>query len=247
MGPSHADEGRVSIHQYWEEPDVPAEVQRQMAGFDIHSPDLVRSVRYRAGGERLIEDERYGARVWDAFEACPVPAMRADICGYCSVHTEGGLGAGAHLRCIADVQTLLADNPDGILFGWRELPAELRPLLTCREQVGPYRAIANALYAFPRPRHPLLELAIDLAAAYVSEQVADEPALLTGPAVFTSLYLLHELGSMEAYRDHVRGSPLEAGAPVLAETVGSQERVASSFASVRIAPIEEAGKWFELD
>lgn len=226
---------------------MPAEVEKQMAGFDVHSLQLVRSVRYRPGGEFLIEDGGYGARVRNAFDACPVPAMRADLCGYCAVHLEGGMKAEAGLRCIADVETLLDANPDGILFGWRELPADLRPLFAWREQVGPYRAIASALFAFPKPGHPLLELAIQVAAAYVEDQVADEPALLTGPGVLTSLYLLRELGSLEAYRDHVRGGPLEATAPVLAATVGDPERVASSFASVRIAPIEEAGRWFALD
>jgi hypothetical protein len=237
----------TSIHQYWEEPEIPGEIEKQMAGFDRHCWDLVRTVRYRPGGEILIEDGGYGARVRNAFDACPVPAMRADLCGYCAIHSEGGLNADARLRCIEGVETLLEGASGGLLFGWRELPADLRPLLAWREQVGPYRAIANAVYAFPEPGHPLLELAIELAAAYVEEQVADEPALLTGPAIFTSLYLLRELGSLEAYREYVRGGPLEAAAPVFAATVGSPERVAKSFASVRIAPIEEAGRWFELD
>jgi hypothetical protein len=245
--PPRIDEEPTSIHQYWEAPEFPVEIEKQMAGFDVHSPQLVRCVHYRGGGEVVIEKGGYGARVWDAFDACPVPAMRADLCGYCSVHAEGGMKVEAGLRCIGDVETLLEGNPDGILFGWRELPADLRPLFAWREQVGPYRAIASALFAFPKPGHPLLELAIEVAVAYVEEQVADEPALVTGPAVLTSLYLLRELGSLESYREYVRGGPLEAAADVLAATVGDPERVASSFASVRIAPIEEAGEWFALD
>ncbi len=247
VGSPRIEREPTSIHQYWEAPEIPEEIEEQMAGFDLHSPQLVRMLHYRAGVEFLIKDERHGARVRDALAACAVPAMRADLCGYLAVHAEGGIYADARLRCIGDVETLLDGAPDGILFGWRELPADLRPLLAWREQVEPYRAIAGALYAFPKPRHPLLELAIELAAAYVEEEVADEPVLLTGPAIFTSLYLLRELGSIEAYRDYVRGGPLEAAAPVFAATVGSPELVTRSFDSVRIAPIEEAGKWFELD
>ncbi len=154
---------------------MPAEIEKQMAGFDVHSLQLVRSVRYRPGGEFLIEDGGYGARVRNAFDACPVPAMRADLCGYCAVHFEGGMKVEAGLRCIGDVEPLLDANPDGILFGWRELPADLRPLFAWRGQVGPYRAIASALFAFPKPGHPLLELAIEVAAAYVETRSPTSP------------------------------------------------------------------------
>lgn len=246
VGSSRIEREAPRIHQYWEAPEVPEEIEGQMAGFERHSSQLLRTVRFGIGVEYLIKDEGYGARALRAFNACWAPAMRADFCGYFSVHAQGGMNVAARLRCIADVETLLDSAPDGILFGWRELPPTLRPLLEWREQVAPYRAIASALYVFPEPRHPLLELAIELAAAYVDEQVAEEPALLTGPGVFTSLYLLRELGSMDAYREYVRGGPLEAAAPVFAATVGSPQRVKRAFASVRIAPIEEAGKWFEL-
>lgn len=232
-----------AIVQYWDSEDVPPEVAALLAGFAEMNPDLPHFVfSHRRAGELIAE--RFGRRHAEAFAACAVPAMQADYFRYCAVHALGGVYVDADFRCLAPLAGLLEGSRTGTLFGRPELPPRWRtPAFEWRERVGPYRVVMNSFFAFPTPGHPLLELAIEIATANIEARIAEDVALVTGPAIFTSLYLLRELGSFDAYDAYAEGGALENAAGLLRETIGDYERVPRAFAGVELPAEIESRSW----
>jgi hypothetical protein len=238
-----ADQGKPAIVQYWDSEEIPDYVADLLAGFGQADPEMSHLVFSRRKADELIAT-RFGERELGAFRACAVPAMQADYFRYCAIHALGGAYADADFRCLASLRPLLSGPPGGTLFGRAELPQRWRtPEFEWRERVGPYRVVMNSLFAFPSPGHPLLELAIEVATANIESRVAENVAVVTGPAVFTSLYLLRELGSFDAYVAYAAGGVLEPSAAVLCETVGEHDRLADAFAGVSIAPETATRAW----
>lgn len=233
----------MPIVQYWDSEEVPEDVAELLASFAELNPGLQQRLFSERSAAELIA-ARFGARQAQAFAACAVPAMQADYFRYCAVHSLGGFYADADFVCLEPLQPLLDRAESGLLFGRPELPARWRvPELEWRERVGPYRVVMNSFFAFPSPGHPLLELAIEIATANVESRVAEDVALVTGPAIFTSLYLLRELGSLDAFLAYAEGGALAPSSRLLCETVGSHERVAQAFAGVGMPPEEETRRW----
>jgi hypothetical protein len=232
-----------AIVQYWDSEEVPAEVAALLATFEGSDPGLPHLVFSERGAAEFIA-ERFGGRHAEAFGACAVPAMQADYLRYCAVYALGGVYVDADFRGLAPLRGLLEGPHTGTLFGRPELPPRWRtPEFEWRERVGPYRVVMNSIFAFPSAGHPLLELTIEIATANVESRVAEDVALATGPAIFTSLYLLRELGSFDAFLAYAEGGALEPSSRLLCETVGDHERIATAFAGVRMPPVEEAHVW----
>ena len=231
------------IVQYWDTGELPAEIAPLMATFDLESPRLTRVVFDRESAAELIAT-RFGGAHAKAFDSCAVPAMQADYLRYCAIHALGGIYADVDFRCVGALSELLAEPGTGTLYGRAELPARWRkPELEWRERAGDYRVVMNSFFAFPRPGHPLLALAIEIASANISARVAEDVALVTGPAIFTSLYQLHVLGSFSAFVEYLQGSALEHAAQMHCETIGEYARVERAFAGVRVLPEPESRRW----
>lgn len=227
------------IVQYWDSEEIPDYIGVLLASFEERNPDLPHLVFGERAARELI-GERYGERHAAAFAACRPPAMQADYFRYCAIHALGGIYADVDFRCVASLRQL-AGAGTGTLFGRRELPPRWRtPAFEWRERVGPYRAVMNSFFAFPSPGHPLLELAIEVATANVERRIAEDVALVTGPAVFTSLYLLRELGSFDAFVEYAEGGVLAGSAALVCETIGDYGRVPRAFEGVDVIPEEEA-------
>lgn len=232
-----------AIVQYWDSEAVPPEVAALLAGFDGDRHGLPHLVFSEAGAAELIGG-RFGGRELSAFRACAVPAMQADYFRYCALHAFGGVYVDADFRCLAPLGELLEGPGSGTFFGRPELPPRWRtPEFEWRERVGPYRVVMNSFFAVPSPGHPLLGLAIEIATANVETRVAEDVAVATGPAIFTSLYLLRELGSLDAFLAYTEGGVLEQPARLLCETVGGQERVARAFEGIVLRPELESRRW----
>lgn len=236
--------GAGPLVQYWHEAEPPGDVAELVAGFGRLNPDLDHRVYDRKRAAELI-GERFGGRELAAFRACRVPAMQADYFRYCAIHALGGVYADVDFRCRAPLRPLLARTTGGTLFGRPELPPRWRrPELEWRERCGPYRVIANSIFAFPAPGHPLPGLALALASAAIERRIEGEIWLVTGPAIFTSLYLLNELGSLDALERYLAGGALAPLAPLLRELVDA-ERVAAAFAGVETASMATAHEYVE--
>ena len=234
---------KAPIVQYWHSEKTPDEIAELLSTFSARNSDLRHLVFNEASAEEFIE-ERFTPREVAAFRACAVPAMQADYLRYCAVLALGGVYADADSRCIAPLSSLLDAAEGGILFGWPELPPLFRtPLYEWRERAGPYRAIPNSIFAFKSPGHPLLELVLEIATTNVENRIAENVALTTGPGIFTSLYLLREMGSLEAYVDFVEGGVFEQSASVLCDVIRNYACIDRSFEGVRIPPMATAERW----
>jgi hypothetical protein len=238
-----AEQDASPVVQYWDSERVPGYVSELLASVGERNPDLRHVVFNERTAAELI-GERFGGHHLEAFRACAVPAMQADYLRYCAVYALGGVYVDADFRCQAPLAPLLEGPPDGVLFGRAELPARWRvPAFEWRERAGPYRAIMNSFFAFASPGHPLLELAIEIATANIESRIDEDVALVTGPAVFTSLYLLRELGSFDAYVDYARGGALAPFARFLCATVADYERVVAALERVCLRPEIDSRRW----
>ena len=231
----------LPLVQYWHAPRPPADVAPLLQSFAALNPRMRPLVFDRRAATAFIA-ERYSERELAAFRACAVPAMQADYFRYCALLALGGVYADADFRCVAPLAELFGAAADdgGLLFGRPRVPGGWPPdLFGDRPRVGPYRIVANSVFGFPRPGHPLLRLAVELATANVERRLAEDVAVVTGPCVFTSLYLADRLGSLDAFREYAAAGVLAPSAELFCEVVGDAARVAAAFRGVRIEPFEQ--------
>jgi Glycosyltransferase sugar-binding region containing DXD motif len=245
MAAAKGTESGRTITQYWDSEEIPVDVAEMLASFRERNPELEHVVFSRASAERFI-GERFGAREAAAFGKCVVPSVQSDYLRYCAVLALGGAYADVDMRCAGPLGSLLDDEAGGTLFGWEELPPMFqRPAYEWRERVGAFRAIPCGFYAFRSPGHPLLALTLEIATAKVESRLQENAAMAIGPGIFTALYFMRELGSLEAYAEYVRGGAFEPSARLLVETIGDYARVEKAFADVRIPSMAEAGRWVQ--
>lgn len=231
------------IFQYWHGPDPPEDVAGLIASFADRNPGVPHLVFDEASAERFIASN-FTSREVAAFRACAVPAMQADYLRYCAVLSGAGVYADADLRCVAPLDSLLAPGQEGVMFGWPELPPKWQtPFHEWRERVGPYRAVLNHFFAFRSRGHPLLAMTLEAATVNIEQRISDDVATATGPSIFTSLYLLHRLGSFDAFLEYSRGGAIERSAPLLCEVVDDYERIPAAFDGVRIDHMRESHAW----
>jgi len=231
------------ITQYWHDARPPEEVATLLESFRRQNPGMRHLLFSEASAEEFIV-RHFTSREAMAFRACRVPAMQADYLRYCAVFHHGGVYADADLHCVAPLASLLEEAGGGVVFGVSQLPKPWRfPPYEWRERIGPYRMMVNDIFAFPAPRHPLLELSIEAATANIEHRVDQNVSLVTGPVVFGSLYLLRELGSFDAFRSYTKGGAIEHIAPLLCEVVDDYLRIERAFAGVRLEYQSKSRAW----
>jgi hypothetical protein len=229
------------IVQYWHEADPPDYIVELLASFARQNPGMEHLVFDRAMAREFIA-EHCGARELAAFEACAVPAMQADYFRYCAGYVLGGVCADADCRCLRPLRPLLEQpHTRGIVFMARDA------------------LIANGFFGFRQAGHPLLEMARETATELIHRRVEASVPAVTGPGLFTCLYCLNRVGSLDAARRFVADGiePPAGSSAVLAQlrnlvgngsalsaeivrvacaAAGSDERLAEAFAGVRTPP-----------
>jgi hypothetical protein len=235
--------------QYWHSGEPPERVAELLASFRTRNPDLRHEVFDEAGAERLI-GEHFGARELAAFRACAVPAMQADYFRCCAILAHGGVYADADLLCKGPLAPLLASIEVGEVYGWPQMPDVFAYLGISEEalfgpvdRVGRYRWVENSFFAFRSPGHPGLALALEMMTAHVESRLSESVFATTGPGIFTSLYLLRELGSFDAFLAHAGHGVLAPVARLSCEVVGEHERLAAALNGLRIAPVSKSRRW----
>lgn len=232
------------IIQYWHTERPPGWIHNGLRSFGERNPGM-RHLVFDQPKARAFIAAHLSAREEAAFQACAVPAMQADYFRYCAVFALGGLYTDADMRCIADVRPLI-HQVEGTLFGRQDMPKRVAAMLRYPYPIGPVLDLDNSPFAFREPRHPLLKLAIEVATANIENRLADGPPgiwLTAGQGVFTSLYLLKWLGSIDAFRKYVNGSGLKPSADLFCEVIGSHSVVASAMTGVAIRPRRERNGW----
>jgi mannosyltransferase OCH1-like enzyme len=233
---------RPSIVQYWHEDVRPEHVVEALASVREHNSQARQRVFDQSAAREFIADH-YGAREATAFDACAAPAMQADYFRYCAINALGGIYCDANFHCRGSLGRLLGRYTDGVLFGRQDpVPELLKRMYRWPYPVGPFRAVSNGLFGFDRSGHPLLELAIEVATANVENRIEAGQVsvwLATGPAIFTSMYLLRELGSTDSFMGYSAGTVLEPSASLFCDVVGDYGRVERAFAGVTVLPEKE--------
>lgn len=236
------------IVQYWHSEEIPAEIAGLLAGFRQQNPDLRHLVFNEADAAEFI-GKHFGPRELDAFAACARPTAQADYFRCCATLVLGGIYADADIRCLRPLASLLEEVNGGELFGSPAVPVGLARLgLSDKEvfgtvdRVGDYVFIANGFFAFRELKHPLLKLTVEITTAHIESRASEDLVAMTG-GVFTSLYLLRELGSFDAYLEYTRHGSMKPVAPITCEAIGDYQRVLDAFTGVRIAPVGKAGRW----
>jgi hypothetical protein len=232
------------ITQYWDQAEVPGDVRGLVTTFEDKNPDLHHRVFSELEAERFIADH-LGRRERDAFRMCAVPAMQADYFRYCAVLINGGIWADADLQCIRPLRALLEDCDGGVLF--------MRPE-TRKIRGMDARRMENAFFAFKRPGHPFLRMAVELATANVEARIAERvwsPGenvreaiwLTTGQAIFTLMRFVREWGSFDAVRERAVGTIVEPFCDLYCDVIGSYDRILEAFDGVRVAARQEMDAW----
>jgi hypothetical protein len=242
------DPGGRLVIQYWHSPEPPSDIVELTATFADCNPGL-RQVLFSAADAGEFIAEHFSGRELEAFRACALPGSQADYLRYCAGFAMGGLCVDADVRCVASLDPLFERSERGTVFGQRDAPpAWIAQLAGWPHAVGPYRTLVNGVFVFARAGDPLLGLAIEVATANIEKRIGDGPEgawLTTGPGVFTSVYLLHHLGSIDAFLRYTRGTILEFSAPLFCEVVGDVSRADRALEGLDTMAVEEVDRWME--
>jgi mannosyltransferase OCH1-like enzyme len=214
-----------SIVQYWHSDEMPAEIEALTASFRELNPDLRHRIFCEAEARQFIAD-RFTRSEVAAFDSCAVPAMQADYFRYCAVLAFGGVYSDADFRCIQPLRGLIEKIEGGLLFR--------------REPRG---NLVNGFFAFHRPGHPLLRIALDVATANIERRAAKRVNAVTGPLIFTCLSALHRAGSMDAARRLAVDASMRRLVEPMLDVIDDYTQVAEAFEDVKIEPFETAGAW----
>jgi len=219
-----------------------------MATFPSHNPGLRHVLFDEATADAFIV-AHFPTRQVEAFRACASPASQADYLRYCAAFVMGGLCIDADVRCRRALDSLFARSERGTVFGQRDPPAErIARIAGWPHSVGRYRTLVNGVFSFARSGDPLLELAIEVATANIENRLGEGPVgiwVTTGPGVLTAAYILHRLGSIDAFLRYTKGTVLERSAALFCEVVADASRVDSAFEGLDMLAVEETGAWFE--
>jgi mannosyltransferase OCH1-like enzyme len=240
-----------ALVQYWHSEEVPEEITALIESFRKRNPEMRHLLFDEASAEGFIA-EHLSPREVAAFRTCGAPAMQSDYLRCCAVLALGGIYADADLRCVSPLEPLLDGLGSGELFGWAQIPDALSHLgLTDRtvfgdtERPGAFRWVENGFFAFSAPGHPLLELALRVMTANIETRATESLIAVTGPGVFTSFYLLRELGSFEAFVAYAGHGVLKPVARRICEIVGDHGRLMRMLDGVDISPVGRARQFVE--
>lgn len=86
------------IFQYWDSPDIPAEVARLMHGWAEQNQDFEHIVFDQAAARQFLQSN-FPPAVIDAFELCRHPAMQADLLRLAFLAANGGVYVDADEQC----------------------------------------------------------------------------------------------------------------------------------------------------
>ncbi|HEX3174211.1 MAG TPA: glycosyltransferase [Solirubrobacterales bacterium] len=227
----------LSLFQYWHSGKMPDDVAALTETFAAHNPELRHRIFDEAAAADLIATH-FGPRERDCFAACAMPVMQADYFRYCALLACGGVYADVDYCCKRSLAPLIEDESVAVLR------AEPQANFAGRDIVP----IQNSFLLFKRPRHPLLELTLEMATSRIEQtrtrvdlgRIA--PILITGPAILTVLHLAYRLGSLEALAGFFAGTDLENLSRRALDAIDDHRQVVDAFDGVRLVGVEE----FEL-
>jgi tetratricopeptide (TPR) repeat protein len=156
------------IAQFWDSPEMPADVAALTASWGAQNPGYaVRRFDARSAAAFLAAE--FPANVLGAFRRAREPAQKADLFRLAWLVKAGGVYVDADDRCLAPLERILP--PLAGFAGYQE----------------DHGTLANNFLA-ARPGHPVTSLALELAVAAVNRGDSDMIWLATGPGLLTRAF-----------------------------------------------------------
>ena len=158
----------LQVVQYWDVSAIPDGVRSLMQSWPHANPSCRHRVFDRAQAATFLE--RHGPPLArQAFQAALSPVLQSNLFSLALLLAEGGIYAAAADRCRHSLAPLLGDGVNLVLH---------------QEQIG---SIGNNFIA-AAPGHPLLAMALEMAATNVLEQQASNSWFLSGPGVLSHCF-----------------------------------------------------------
>ena len=156
------------VFQFWDTTPLPSEIVLLINTWDAVNPDFDHRVYNDATSAEFIS-EHIGSAALDAYRACGVAAMKADLFRYCALFTFGGVYVDADTRYMGNLLDLYNTCRRGLLF---------------RRQ----KNVANDFIIVKNPQDDLIKYTLDTAINNISSRISNNVWEVTGPGIMTSLW-----------------------------------------------------------
>ncbi len=153
------------ILQFWNSSDVPDGVRTLMQSWRLANP----SYQHRVFDDSAAQDfiaEHSSALVQEAYACLNSPVLQSDLFRLSYLYQFGGIYADADDRCRHSLAPLVEDRVSLVLY---------------QEEIG---SIGNNFIA-AAPRHPLIKMALEMAAWNILDLQGSNPWFITGPGVLS--------------------------------------------------------------
>ena len=158
----------TKICQFWDQPEVPEDLQSLMKSWSDHNPEH-QYIRFDDTSAKAFLTARYPQSFVNAYLLVKEPAAKADFFRLAYLYAEGGFYCDADDRCQIPLSAFIPANADFV--GWHEVFGTLGN---------------NFLGAIPE--HPAIGLALMLSAAAIHRGDADVVWLSSGPGLVTRAF-----------------------------------------------------------
>ncbi len=157
------------VVQFWDASPVPDGVRSLMQSWPEANPSYGHHVVDHASAKAFVELHATPL-MCEAFASAVSPVLQSDLFRLVWLYERGGIYADADDRCRHSLEPLLNGGVS---------------LLLLQEDIG---SIGNNFIAVA-PRHPFVADVLELAAGNVLDEQASNPWFLTGPGVFTQVFV----------------------------------------------------------
>ncbi|MCP9818167.1 tetratricopeptide repeat protein [Synechococcus sp. Cruz-9H2] len=153
------------ILQFWNSSEVPDGVRTLMQSWRLANPSYQHLV-FDASTAREFIAEHSSDLVKEAYSCLNSPVLQSDLFRLSYLYAFGGIYADADDRCRHSLAPLVEDRVSLVLY---------------QEEIG---SIGNNFIA-AAPRHPLIEMALEMAAWNILDLQGSNPWFITGPGVLS--------------------------------------------------------------
>ncbi len=157
---------KTTIIQFWDS-NTPEYIQELLDSTRL----LNQQVGYRFFDDkssRAYIGENYGSEMQAVFDACALPAMRADFFRYCFLYQEGGFYIDADFRNLKSLSPIIDRDDSGCLYQHNS-------------------GITNSMIFVRDAKTPLMEAVLNIAVENINNRKSNSVWGVTGPAIFRNL------------------------------------------------------------
>jgi mannosyltransferase OCH1-like enzyme len=192
----------MRLVQFWHSQVVPDDVRVRVESFRSKNPEFEHILFSEQTAAAFIK-QHYSKRESAAFQACAVPAMKADYFRYCALLKFGGIYADADMVCLKALSPLVEETAHAMFF------------------YRPSQVVPNGFLMVRSAGLSLLSLALQIATLNIERRYLDNVWLATGPGIISTIYNIYRQGSVEAFLASLtdRNSKFNIQLAMLADTL----------------------------